>query len=153
LISSPLQQNAISGAATWTPADHIAVNKVGAYTLHATDGTRSVDAPAPFNVSNAPASQLVFTTAQTPANVFSDLTLTVQAQDPFGNLDTGYSGQVDLSINNFVGAGGPPNLSGTTTLSTSGGVFAFLGNHVQVDTVGDYTFLAKDHNNVLSSGT
>ena len=69
--------------------------------------------------------------------------MVVTAVDPFGNIDTGFSGQVTVSI-----AGG--TLTGTTTVTVSSGMATFAG--LAIDTAGKFQILASS-NPALTSTT
>jgi hypothetical protein len=79
----------------------------------------------PFNVVPAAASQLVISTqpaaSLTAGGAFG---LAVSVEDPFGNLETDYSGSVTLALGANPAGGG---LGGDLTIPASGGVAVFSG--------------------------
>ena len=94
----------VGGIATFSG---LTLNKVGTgYTLVVTSGTLTQAIAGPITVINAPATQLVISPAadEPPAAVIAGALfgLTVTAEDQYGNIDKGYSGDVSVSL---VGAG------------------------------------------------
>ena len=81
-------------------------------------------------VTAAPATQIVLN--QRPSGVIAGIAfeLVVDANDPFGNLDTSYSGPVAVAL----ASGSSGTLSGTTTVSAVAGVATF--NDLVDDTSG-----------------
>ena len=75
---------------------------------------------APSTVAPAPATRLVIT--QPPASVTAGVPfgLTLEAQDPFGNVDTHFNGSVTVAP-----ASGSSGLGGTTTVNAASGVATF----------------------------
>ena len=67
------------------------------YTLQTSTSGLTAGTTDPFNITGAPATQLVVT-AQPPATLTagSGFGLTVSAEDPFGNVDPTYSGDVTV---------------------------------------------------------
>ena len=93
-----------------------------------------------FTVNPAAAATLVIA-SQPPSNTTagSAFGLTVDVEDAFGNLVTGYSGSVDLSV-----AGGPATMSlqGNVETTASGGVASFSGLSIDLAGAG-YTLSAS----------
>jgi hypothetical protein len=85
----------------------------------------STAATSGIDVNAAPATQLVVT-AQPPASVDANQAfgLTVTAEDPFGNVDTNYGGDVSVALANNSGGA---TLGGALTAPASGGVATFHG--------------------------
>lgn len=110
--------NAINGIATFSGANGIRVDGLGAHTLLADDGTLSTTSNA-FSVSAGTATSLAF--LGQPANATADdfQTISVELQDFFGHPTTG-SNTVVLSIN-------PANNPGGSTLTGGGAVQAVNG--------------------------
>jgi hypothetical protein len=96
----------------------------GGYTLQVADGGFAPVVTGTFTVTAAPATQLVVT-IEPPAVVTagSPFRLTVSAEDPFGNVDPGFGGNVTLALASGQGA----SLGGTLTAAPAGGVAAFNG--------------------------
>jgi hypothetical protein len=93
-----------------------------------------------FSVTPAPASQIVVTGGPTPAAATAggNISLSVTAEDPFGNVVTSYSSSVSVTLTNAAGA----VLGGVTTATPVGGVAMFTG--LTVSKVGSgYTFQAS----------
>ncbi|HYV48249.1 MAG TPA: Ig-like domain-containing protein, partial [Myxococcaceae bacterium] len=120
----------LSGTTTVTPVaglatfNDISINKAGTgYTLSATSGALSATS-ASFNIANAAAGALVFTTQ--PSNAASGATIApavvVTAVDAFGNTDPSFTGSVSLTLGG--GAGGA-TLAGTASVSAAAGVATF----------------------------
>jgi hypothetical protein len=86
----------------------------------------------PFAVAAGSASQLVVTT-QPPANLTAGngFALIVEAEDPYGNADPGFSGAVMLALGNQSGGAA---LGGTVTQAADAGVVTFTG--LSLDKVG-----------------
>ena len=87
----------------------------------------------PFDVTAAPATQLVITT-QPPGSVTAGQSfgMTVTAEDQFGNTDMGYSGTVAITSPSIINSGGP--------VTVMNGVAIFP--NLSIDTVGTYKLKA-----------
>ena len=96
---------------------------VGNQTITATDSVNSsiTGTSAEVNVKPAAATQLVIT--RRPGGVIAgvDFGLTVAAEDPYGNVDTSYNGQVTVSL----GSGSSGTLTGTLMMNATAGVATF----------------------------
>ena len=118
----------------------LTLNKVGqGYTLKVTAAGITSVTTNPFNVTNAPADHLVITPANEPPSTVTagqTFAMTVMAEDRFGNLDTGFSGTVSVSI-----ASG--TLTGTTPVTVSNGLAVF--NNLAIDTAGKFQILASSN--------
>ncbi|WP_239014352.1 S8 family serine peptidase [Archangium violaceum] len=128
-LSGTTTVSAVEGVATF---NDLKVSRPGInYTLLAgTSGIYS-DTSVGFDVRAGAASRLVFTS--TPADntaVGSAFTVRVAVQDSAGNIISGATPEVTLSLENAAGA----TLGGTTTVTASGGVATFSG--LSVDKVG-----------------
>lgn len=122
LAGSPLTVTAVGGVASFYPLD---TDDAGTgVTILATDPGLSPATTAPFTVTPLPATQLAVTT-EPPSSVApgSGFTIVVSAEDQFGNVASGFGGQISLSLS----AGLPVSLSGVTTATASGGVATFAG--------------------------
>ncbi len=116
---------AVSGVITYTG---MFINKVGVgYTLSATASNLITGTSSAFNITPAPASQLIF--ASSPlSNVAGSPTITavVQAQDAFGNLASAFGGTVTATITSGSGTPGAV-LGGSTAVVAVGGVITYTG--------------------------
>ena len=134
---------ASSGVATFSD---VKLDMVGSYTLAASDGSLTGADSNSFTISPAAASQVVFN--QQPTNVTAGVaispSITVDVEDQFGNIVTGDSSNVTLSIDT-----GPGSIGGTDTVAASSGVATF--SNVKLDTAGAYTLTAGD--GLLTSAT
>ncbi|MFL5818104.1 MAG: hypothetical protein ACJ76L_10960 [Conexibacter sp.] len=117
------------------------IDRVGTgYVLQARDGTFSVNSAA-FNVTAGAASRLAFTTQ--PAGATANNAFTTQpvvtAFDPGGNVATGYTGTVGLTL--VAGTGG--GALGACTSSLSNGVTTFTKCKINKSGTG-YVLRASD---------
>jgi large repetitive protein len=115
----------------------LTLNKVGTdYTLLVSNSTLSVTSTG-INVTPAPASQFVIAAGGEPpaqVNAGQTFSMVVDAIDPFGNLDTNFTGSVTIAQ--------PSNITGKTTVSAVAGVATF--SNLMIDTVGKYNLEATD---------
>jgi len=113
---------AVGGLATFSD---LSIDKVGTgYTLFfSADGLLGVES-ATFAIAPAAASQLVFTVQPTSTAAAATITPAVEvtARDAFGNVATGFTGNVTLTIGSNPGGG---TLNGTTTVAAAAGVASF----------------------------
>jgi hypothetical protein len=120
---------AVNGVATF---NNLTVDKVGTYTLTATDGTLTSAVSSAFNITAGAAAKLAF--AQQPTNTAAGASitpaLTVQIQDASGNL-TSSTASVTIAIGTNPSAG---TLGGTATVSAVAGVATF--SNLSIDKVG-----------------
>ena len=108
----------VDGVATF-PA--LSVNLVGTgYELHATSGTLTSATSTAFNIAPAAPSVLRFIVQPTSAPAATTIApaVRVEARDAFGNVATGYNGNVTIAIGTNPGAG--TLLGATTTAAVSG---------------------------------
>jgi polygalacturonase len=135
-ISGTVTVAAVSGVATF---NNVILDTVGAYTLRATDSSLTAAVSSSFNVAIAAASKLVF--EQQPTSTTNGVAIspaiTVEVEDPYGNLETSNTSNVTLAT-----ATGPGALSGTTTVAAVGGVATF--SDVTAASLGSYTIQASD---------
>jgi uncharacterized repeat protein (TIGR03803 family) len=128
--------NASNGVATFS---NVTLDTAGNYTLAASDGSLTGANSNSFSVDLAGASQLVFN--QEPSNVTAgnaiSPSITVDIEDPYGNIVSSNTSNVTLSINS-----GPGSIGGTDTVAAVNGVATF--NNVKLDTAGAYTLAASD---------
>ena len=117
-LSGTATQAASAGTATF--AD-LTLDKSGAYTLKATDGTLASATTQTINISPAAASQLAFTTEPTGGVAGATLpAAAVTVEDQFGNVVSDDTSTISLAVNT-----GPGTLSGTTSTGASSGVATF----------------------------
>ena len=98
-------------------------NVIGSTTFTASGGGVTSTVTTPLSVTAAPATQLVVT-QQPPANVpiGAVIPVTVVAEDPSGNIDLTYNGNVTISLANNAEAA---SLGGTLTVQAHNGVAQF----------------------------
>jgi hypothetical protein len=133
--STTMTAQAVSGVATFSA---LSVNVTGAYTLKATDGILTPATSNSFDVI-AIASQLVFTRQPNNTNAGEAINpaVTVALEDGFGNVATGDTSTVTVTINGGTLFGG-----GTTASVAAVGGIATFGNLV-VTAPGTYTLAAS----------
>ncbi|MGD1277402.1 MAG: hypothetical protein ABR964_09280 [Tepidisphaeraceae bacterium] len=127
---------AVNGVATFSNVD---ITTAGNYTLTASDDGLSTATSNSFTISPAAAAKVVY--VQQPTNTAAGSSIspavTVDVEDPYGNLVATDSSSVTLSVQS-----GPGSLSGTLIVAASGGVATFSG--LSSDTAGNYTLTAAD---------
>ncbi|WP_224247027.1 S8 family serine peptidase [Hyalangium gracile] len=134
-LSGTTTAAAVNGVATFA---NLTVDKAGTgYSLRASSGAFTATS-ASFNVATGPAARLVFSAA--PANAAAGAVLgpvTVRIEDSAGNVSTGSTAQVTLTL------GGPAGgtLGGTTTVAAVNGVATFGDLFIQKAATG-YTVTA-----------
>ena len=131
---------AVSGVATFTD---LSINKTATgYTLTASATGLGGATSTAFNITPAAAAQLVFS-RQPPANTAAGANMTpgpsVTAQDQFGNVATGFTGNLTMSIGTNPGGG---TLSGTTTVPAVSGIATFTALRINKSGTG-YTLVAS----------
>ena len=130
---------ASAGVATFS---NLSINKSGTgYTLAATAGALAPDTSAAFTIAAGVATQLGFIVQPVTTVAGSPITPSVQvaAQDPLGNTDPGFSGDVTIAIGVNPGGG---ILSGTMTVTTAAGVADFVDVSIDRSAPG-YTLTAS----------
>ena len=137
--------NAVAGVATWTGTEALDLDKVGAYTINADDGTRNTNS-ASFDIIHAPADHLTWSTQ--PANntvAGTDLLPVVEVRDAFENIVTtgaDSTALVTLSINTQPGGAA---LAGDVDLNFVAGVATWTATEaMNLDKSGSYTLNADD---------
>ncbi|MBS0261305.1 MAG: hypothetical protein JSS02_05060 [Planctomycetes bacterium] len=129
---------AVNGVATFSS---LIINATGSYTLSATSGTLTSATSSAFTINPATASQTVFLTTPATGTAGTALSpaLTVAVQDAFGNIVTGNTSTVTLSI-----ATGPAGFAAGSTLSVAAvnGVATF--SNLVINTTGTYTLKSTD---------
>ena len=125
---------AVAGVADFTSAN-VNIRTVGTGYILTASTTSLADADSSaFAILPGAASKLVFTTQPASPRADAVFTATVQAQDPFGNLDTTFAGAVNLALHTNPGGG---TLGGTTGAAASGGVANFpFAASLAIDRVG-----------------
>ena len=101
--------------------DDLENDTAGTLTLQFVGGTLPATVSAPSLVSPAPATKVVVTSP--PSGIVSGqaFQLTVDALDPYGNVDTSYNGSVTVALP----SGSAGILMGTTTVTATSGVATF----------------------------
>ena len=95
---------AVGGVADFTGQGlNIQLAGTGYILTASTTGLPIADSAA-FNITAAPASQLVVAASPLNTQAGRTLTMTVEARDAFGNLDTAFAGAVDAALR-FAGRG------------------------------------------------
>ncbi len=119
--SSGVTVTAVNGGAAY----YVDVTTAGTYTFTATSSGLTSTTTTAFTVTPAAASQLVVTT-QPPSSITagSGFGLTIEAEDPYGNVATSFTGSVTIALGSNPGGS---TLSGPTTVAASGGVAVFSG--------------------------
>jgi len=129
---------AVGGLATFSD---LSIDKVGTgYTLSfSADGLLGVTS-ATFNITPAAASRLVFTVQPTSTAAAATITPAVEvtARDAFGNVATGFAGNVTLAIGSNPDGG---TLGGTASVAAVAGVATFASLSINNAGVG-YTLVA-----------
>jgi hypothetical protein len=87
---------AVNGVATF---NHLLLTTAGTYTLDATDGQDTEAISNPFTISPAAARKIVFVTEPSNAKEGQSIgTITVDVEDQYGNLETGFDSYVSLWV-------------------------------------------------------
>ena len=136
ILSGTLTQTPVNGVATFSG---LSLNLAGSYTLQATSGNLITTAPtSTLTVTNAAVSQLVVTSQPSPNPAFenSPFSVTVKAEDQFGNTVTGYTKPVTLSAPTGV------TLGGTNPVTAVAGVATF--SNLTLTPPGTYSLTVKD---------
>jgi adhesin/invasin len=134
---------AASGVATFSS---LVINNTGTYTLAATDGTLTGTTSSSFAITPAP-TKLAF--GQQPTNATAGVAIspavTVKVEDVNGNVVTGNSSTVTLTLSSGTFSNG----STTATATAVNGVATFSG--LVINAAGSYTLKATD--GALTSAT
>jgi hypothetical protein len=146
--SKTATSQAVNGVATFSG---LTINISGTYTITASDGTLTTVKSGNIMISPAAASQLIFQSIATTGTAGTALATAVKVavEDQFGNIVTGDSSTVTLSV-----AAGPGGFAGGSTLSVAAvnGVATF--SNLILNTTGKYTLNAADGSlTVPTSGT
>jgi streptogramin lyase len=141
-LTGTIPENASGGVATFSD---LAIDTSGTFQLQASSGSLTTTKSTNVAVNPAAPAKLVWST-EPPATLVHDLSfpVTIEVEDQYGNLETGYTQSVTLALqNNPTGAalGG-----GNTTVSGAGGVANFSG--ITISNVGNgYTLVATTTSN------
>jgi hypothetical protein len=142
-LSGTKTVNAIGGVATFS---NLSLNKVGTFTLKATDGTLTSATSGSFKITAATASKLVI--ANTPATTVAGKAISpavvVDIEDAFGNIITTNTSNVTFAV-----ASGGGTLTGTATVAAKAGVATF--SNLILTKSGAHTLKATD--GTLTSAT
>ena len=96
---------AVNGVATFS---NLILNKIGSYTLSASDGSLTATISSPITINPAAASKLVFLQVPTTGTIGPVLSpsLIIAVEDRFGNLVTSDNSTITLTLSRGVFAGG-----------------------------------------------
>ena len=131
LLGGPFVMVPTDGVSNFSP--HLILDTAASgYTLQATSPGLTPVTSNSVTVTAAPATQLVVQTEppSTPLSSTSTFRFVVAAEDPYGNVNTTYTGMVQVMAP--VGSGA--SLSGNTVVSASGGLATFTGLTVSGET-------------------
>jgi subtilase family serine protease len=128
---------AVNGVATFTG---LSINKAASYTFTATDGSLSSALSSSFTIDAGAASQVVFTRqpSNTTIEVAISPTVTASVEDALGNVATGNSSTITLTLSSGAFS------TGSTTISAAAasGVASF--SNIVINNAGSYTITASD---------
>jgi dUTPase len=119
-LSGTVTVNAVNGVANFST---LSIYQSGSYTVIASAAGLGSATSSAFTVTTPAATELA---VQNPSsNVLTNgaFTLTVDAEDAFGTIDTDFTGTVSVSLNSAAGG----SLGGTLTATAVGGVATFSG--------------------------
>ena len=136
VLGGTVTVKACLGVALFT---NLSLTKAGVYTLKATDGSDTIAISRAFTVTAAAPSKLVF--AQQPGNAVAGGTISpvlVDVEDKFGNIVTGDSSVVTLSLAGCANA----KLNGTVSERAVSGVATF--SNLSLNVAGAYQLRATD---------
>jgi fibronectin-binding autotransporter adhesin len=124
------------GVATF---DHLLLTTAGAYTLTASDGTDAAATSQGFKIAPARPAKIVFVQQPQSAAAGSSIgTISVDVEDQFGNLETGFNSTVTLSLDSDSRRGWSHHLASVRAVN---GVATFEG--LSIDAGGTYRLLAS----------
>jgi hypothetical protein len=124
-LGGTVQATAVSGIATFSG---LTLNIASSgYTLRATSNSLTPATTTAITITPGQATQLLVT-GQPPTTVAAGDTfsLTITAEDAFGNVATGFTGSVAVALKNNPG-GATASLGGTTSVTAVAGVATFSG--------------------------
>ncbi len=133
-----LTVNAVHGVATFS---NLAIDTTGTYQLQATSASLTPSTSTSIAITAAAPAQLAWTTEPpSQATELVPLGATLDVEDQYGNLETGYTQNVSVSLD-LNGHAANGELGGTTTVAATGGVATFT--NIIIDTIGNpYTLIA-----------
>jgi hypothetical protein len=128
---------AVNGVATFS---NLILNKIGSYTLSASDGSLTATISSPITINPAAASKLVFLQVPTTGTIGPVLSpsLIIAVEDRFGNLVTSDNSTITLTLSRGVFAGGRT----IVTAQVVNGVATF--NELVVDVLGNFRLTVSD---------
>jgi hypothetical protein len=136
-LTGTVQANAVAGMATFST---LSINKPGTgYTLTSSASGLTGDTSSAFNVTPGAPAKLVFTVQ--PSNVVAgnSIAVAVTVEDALGNVVTSATNSITMAIGTNPSSG---TLSGSTTVTASGGVATF--SNLSINKVGTgYTLAAS----------
>jgi len=141
-----LTVDAVNGVATFT---NLEIDTVGTYQLEVTSGSLTDAVSTSITIAPATAAQLVWVT-EPPAKVTEGFALgaTLDVEDQYGNLVTGYNQNVSVAL--YLNAVLDNNaLGGTDTVAASGGVVTF--SNIIINAIGDPFTLVATSGNLTSA--
>lgn len=159
-LSGTVAVTAVAGVATFSD---LSIDKSGTgYVLQATSGALANAPSAAFDIDPGPAAQLVFTVEPTTPTAGLPITppVEVSALDAHGNVATGFTGDVTVSLEGGApNAGAPASsgsaavavLSGTTTVAAVAGVATFPD--LRIDQVGSGFSLAASAGSLTAASS
>jgi uncharacterized repeat protein (TIGR03803 family) len=135
-LSGTVTAAASAGVATFS---NVLIDTAGTYSLTASDGILTPGNSSTFTVNPAAATKLAYSVQPTDVATGAIISpaIVVDVEDTFGNIVTGNSSNVTLSVQT-----GPGSLSGTTTVAANHGVATF--SNIVVSSGGTYTLKAAD---------
>ncbi|MAZ48257.1 MAG: hypothetical protein CME65_06820, partial [Halobacteriovoraceae bacterium] len=147
-LGGTLSVAAVAGVATFSDLNIDSINN--GYTFNFTSGSLTGATSSSFNITEAPATQLVFTQDPTDAvagvNINPDIT--VEFRDASNNLVPSETSNVTLSFGTDPSAGAA-TLGGTVTVAAVGGIATFNDINIDLANTG-YTLTASS--GVLTDG-
>ena len=136
--TSILTVNAVNGVATFS---NLAIDTAGTYELAATSPNLTTGISTSIMITAAAPAQLVWAT-EPPSEVTEDIPLaaTLNVLDQYGNLEATDNQTVSVTLD-LNGTPANSDLTGTTTVTASGGVATF--SNIIINTIGDpFTLIA-----------
>jgi len=136
-LGGTLTVDAVGGVATFTG---LSLDAAGTYTIVASGFGLAPATTSPFDVEAASATQFGVSVPTIGTLTGSQFSITVQAEDHYGNVDQTYGGNVTLALGTNPASAA---LGGTLTVAAVNGVATFTGLSINVPGNG-YTLQAGD---------